>query len=118
MTVHNIKISVKETIEYIDRLEIDITETWGKLVTTQVTEAMSGIYDIFGKLDKLINYINIINKELGISLDIKDVFEIFVKFESAMKIPDYIYMADLIEYEIKPVVNSWKNQLRLKGMLH
>jgi hypothetical protein len=109
---------VKETIEYIDRLDIDITETWGKLITTQLTEAMSGIYDIFGKLDELINHINIINKDLGISLDTESVFQVFVQLESAMKIPDYIYMADLIEYEIKPVINGWKRQLISESMLH
>lgn len=111
--MQNFNVIVKDTIQQIDSLEIDITETWKSLVTGQITEAMNSVYYIFGKLDKIIININLLNEILKISIDINSILNIFLELESAMKLPDYVCIADLIEYEVKPTLIMWKSELNV-----
>lgn len=97
-----------ETVEEINKLEGIITEVWELLITTEINDAMTDIYSMFNRLEKVIGHMDVIRQNFGIKVDIDIIFKMLAELESAMKIPDYILMSDIIEYEIKKVIIEWK----------
>lgn len=96
----------------IDRIEIlkqEIDLIWENFMINEISNGMKLISEMFGDLDKIITEINEIK-----NIDISDFLNNMEKLENAMKVSDYMLIADLVKYEIKPIVSKWKNELDSK----
>jgi hypothetical protein len=56
--------------------------------------------------DKIINYMN---KYSELNLEINYLLKILQKLEKSIIIKNYVYSADLLKYEIEPILKKWKN---------
>lgn len=109
----NEEINIDDAINYINVIEENIIKVWKKFLISEFSEGMNIITDIFTYIDKVIYYIEKINSNKKIRIDIGEVFTIFAELEKAIKTPDYILIADLMMYEIKPITGMWKKKLEL-----
>lgn len=103
----------KQIIYLIEKIDVDIDTTWKMYITTQLDEASKGIFDLFNSLDKLINYLNS-SKEVA-KVDTSQVMDIFIALEKSMSVCDYISIADLLKYRLKPLIKQWKTNV-LNGL--
>lgn len=89
-------------------LEERIERCWEYFIISRIKEGMEFIDKIFYSIDTIINTIN--NKKL-INININEMQNIFINLEKALKVPDYILIADLLNYEIKPLIQLWRLDL-------
>jgi hypothetical protein len=101
-----------KSIQKADEIEGSINSCWGKLVMSESNEGMAVISEIFSGVDALINNITALGQYLELEIDTMSILNIFSEIEKAMKIQDYVLLADLLYYEIKPKINLWKNELK------
>lgn len=95
-------------------LEESIQRCWEYFITSRIKEGMEFINKIFYSIDKIINKI-----ESGklLNIDINQIQNIFINLEVALKIPDYVLIADLLNYEVKPVIQLWREKLEIDNKL-
>jgi len=107
----NEKIGLLEEFTYLEKL---IENTWGSLITSQLTEGMEKMQEIFGKFEELFQNIVKIKHENQntinslINSDLKLFNNVFLQLEEAMLTPDYILLGDLLKYEILPLLKNWR----------
>ena len=102
---------IKNSIMDIDNLEKLIEKVWEYYVIGDFTNANKEINEIFDRLERLLVSLEKINSNLEKNINITSVLQIFKNIEIAMRNSDYVYVSDLILYELKPVAISWKEQI-------
>ncbi|WP_252224769.1 hypothetical protein [Clostridium sp. ZBS2] len=80
----------------------NIDECWEKLITNQLDEAMKILDKIFIDFDYIIN----VSTKENIAIDIQKIYSWFVEMEKCLKAKDYTLQADILRYEIKPIINK------------
>lgn len=90
---------INHTIEFIE-------EAWKNFVLCNFNNAMQYFNNIVISLDKIINYMN---KYSELNLEINYLLKILQKLEKSIIIKNYVYSADLLKYEIEPILKKWKN---------
>ena len=89
-----------------------IDKTWKKIILCDFKEGMQDISILFAELEIVINYVDKLNKNKKELMRIEEIFEKLTLLEKAISIPDYILVADLIKYEIKPIIEEWDLKLK------
>lgn len=104
-----------DIINKIENVEQKIDIIWESLITNEISSGMKLIAELFGNLDAIITKINNIK-----NIDITTFFQCMSQLESAMSVPDYMLIADLVKYEIKQIVILWKDNLdiEMKNLLN
>ncbi|QCH26960.1 hypothetical protein [Clostridium tyrobutyricum] len=90
------------TVEYIEK-------TWKSFILCKFDDGMKYFGKIMIELDEIILYISNINSESNINLKIKKILKILQELEKTIIIKDYVCSADLLKYEIEPILKEWKN---------
>lgn len=97
-------------IKKMEILKQQIDTIWENFMTDEILNGMKLISEMFGNLDEIITEINGIK-----NIDISEFLRCMEKLEDAMNVPDYMLIADLVKYEIKPIINTWENELSSKN---
>ena len=100
----------EDLIEKIEILKQQIDIIWENFITNEISDGMKLMSQLFGDLDKIVT--KIVSTK---NVDITEFFKCMEKLENAMKISDYMLIADLVKYEIKPIVSIWQNKLNSKN---
>lgn len=95
-------------IDRIDDIECKIDMIWGKLIISDISNAMELISRLFEDLDGLITQIGRFK-----GIDISEFLSQIEQLEVAMNSNDYMFEADMLKYEIKPILDIWKHKLDL-----
>lgn len=113
--IHNLEVQAKLYIQSFlaneDKLEQDISITWEQLITCENSEAMKSIQKIFDELNNALVNIEYLNKHYNFNIDIGIIIPIFNNMEKAINDEHYVYLADLIEYEVKTILRDWKRKI-------
>lgn len=80
----------------------NIDKCWENLITNQIDEAMKILDKIFIDVDYIIN----VSAKEKIGIDNQKIYSWFLEMEKCLKAKDYTLQADILKYEIKPVINS------------
>lgn len=97
----------------MDRIEIltqQLDEIWEKFIISEISGGMKLISTMFESLDVILTKIADIK-----SINIEKFLNCMKNLENAMNMLDYMLIADLVKYEIKPIINTWKNELNPKN---
>lgn len=108
INTNNINCSKINIVNKIENAEKKIDIIWENFITNEISYGMNLMAEIFQDLDVIITEINNIDSN---NIDSSNFFKNMNQLENAMSIPDYILIADLIKYEIKPMIILWKNTL-------
>lgn len=93
-------------------------DIWEKINLCDFKKGMKDIALLFIQLEEMINYAISLNKNKDLRIEIDVIFEKLSLLENAMKIPDYILVADLIKYEIKPIVKKWRLKINKSSKIN
>ncbi|CAB1241641.1 conserved hypothetical protein [Clostridiaceae bacterium BL-3] len=100
--------------EYIDKIDIVqkyIEKAWKSFILCEFDSGMKYFGNIMAGLDEIITCIANINNKLKLNININYMLEILQKLEKSITIKDYVYSADLLKYEIDPILRKWKELL-------
>lgn len=92
-------------------LEVLLDQTWKSFILGNFKEGMSELTNVFTYLEQMINQAQILKGFKNVRINSTDIIQKLGELESAMAIPDYILTADLIKYEIKPVIITWRKSV-------
>lgn len=104
-------IQSEEYINKINSVQDCIEKTWESFILCEFNEGMKYFEKIIIELDGVITYIDNINNELKLDISFNNILGILQKVEKSITNKDYVYSADLLKYEINPILKSWKKLL-------
>lgn len=84
-----------------------IEKIWSKIVLSDLSKSMVDLAQLFSELSEVIICLEKVMKIKNSFLDINNIFQKLELLQNAMSISDYILIADLIKYEIKPIISGW-----------
>ncbi|TFE03941.1 hypothetical protein [Jeotgalibacillus salarius] len=99
-------------IEYIPRL-IQASEKIGEyLQAGEQYRGMKLLPDLFEGIQWVTNAIKGIEKNhISLDLNTEDINKYLIEIEQTLKNQDFVLLADLLEYEISPILESWLNKI-------
>ncbi|MCI1715496.1 MAG: hypothetical protein LKI47_06565 [Clostridium sp.] len=100
-----------EYINKISAVQEYIEKAWESFVLCEFDNGMKYFGEIMIGLDRIITYIADINGRLEANISISHMLEILQELEKCIIIKDYVYSADLLKYEIDPILGKWKELL-------
>lgn len=106
----NSSVNEHNLIDKIEALKQQLDVIWEKLITSEISDGMKLISNMFEKLDAIITEIVSIK-----NINIAEFFDCMKRLEDAMNMSDYMLIADLVKYEIKQIINVWENELNYKN---
>lgn len=98
-------------IDKINVIQNYIEKAWENFILCEFNEGMKYFEKIMIELDGVITYIDKINNELKLDISFNNILGILQKVEKSITNKDYVYSADLLKYEINPILKSWKKLL-------
>lgn len=99
---------IKEFIAKCKRTENQIECIWEKIILCNFKDGMEDIAMLFTQLETIISYGNSLSENKEFEINIEDILKKLALLENAMAIPDYILVADLVKYEVKPIIAEWR----------
>jgi hypothetical protein len=101
-------------IDKINVIQNYIEKAWENFILCEFNEGMKYFEKIMIELDGVITYISNINNGSKSDVKIENMLRILQKLEKSITNKDYVYSADLLKYEIIPILDTWKNKLGVK----
>lgn len=101
-------------IDKINIIQVYIEKVWENFILCEFNEGMKYFEKIMIGLDGVITYISNINNGSKSDVKIENMLRILQKLEKSITNKDYVYSADLLKYEIIPILDTWKNKLGVK----
>ncbi|MBV4416555.1 hypothetical protein [Clostridium tyrobutyricum] len=98
-------------IDKINVIQNYIEKAWENFVLCEFDSGMKYFAKIMIGLDEIITYIDRINNELKPNISFNYILSVLQKVEQCITNKDYVYSADLLKYEISPILESWKKSL-------
>lgn len=102
---------VYEFLDECEKIDRAIGDVWREIITANLSGAMDKINKLFGKFEIILKHIDSINMISNFKIDSNIIFKKFIVLEEAMKIPDYVYIADILKYEIDILIKEWKQDV-------
>ena len=104
--------TVESCQKYMPKLIKAIEEVSCQLHSSNESKALARLPQIFEGLQWVLDAIQEIQKFYNIlEVNVEDLTVILKELEQAIKSRDYVLMADLFEYEIKPVLKKWLDEV-------
>lgn len=99
--------------EYINSVQENIEKAWESFILCKFDIGMKYFGNIMAGLDKIITYAADVNNKLKLNININCMLNILQKLEKSITIKDHVYSADLLKYEISPILGKWKDMPNL-----
>lgn len=109
----DLKNEVIESIKaYLSRLIPGVENTVNLLRITGEDGVLEDLSDIFEGLEWLIEAVALTTDAVEEPLDISGVTAILPEMLDSLENTDYVVLADLLEYEIMPILVDWFERLK------
>ncbi|MEF9951692.1 MAG: hypothetical protein RR840_04640 [Clostridium sp.] len=110
MEIQNTQLEILESIKnYLPRLIFGTEEAVAKIHSGSEGAFLNTIPDIIEGTQWSINAMVAINPFVNGEVNIDKINSIFLEMISAMESGDYILVADMLEYELIPIISSWND---------
>lgn len=109
---HN--INDEEYINKINIIQNYIEKGWESFVLCEFGSGMKCFEKIMIGLDEIITCMENVKSQSKLNIDFNNILSILQNLEKSINIKDYVYSADLLKYEISPILDTWKNKLEIK----
>ena len=107
----NINDKSIECLNEINLVQEYIEKAWENFILCKFNVGMKYFEKIMIGLNKVIIYMENINNEFNLNINFNHILSILQKIENCMLIKDYVYVADLLKYEINAMLIIWKKVL-------
>lgn len=97
--------------DYLDRLIPGIEETANQLRSGSENEGSRTMVDIVDGLHWLADVIMLTTDQQKTKIDYMEIVPFFELMNEALENLDYVYLGDLLEYEIVPILERWRTKL-------
>jgi hypothetical protein len=106
-------------LEYMDKMLYGIETIVEYFQSGREDKATTMMLDLIEGLDWLVKAIEGTKDLQGEhAIDISIINPIFSQLIEAYENLDYVFISDLLEYEVVPIVSGWKNQLqKVEGVI-
>lgn len=99
--------------EYLDKFQPGVTECVDFLRRGMGKKAFIILAELIDGLNWLIEAISLLERDEGSDILIPtNLFDLMKEMLSAMENGDHVLLADMLEYEISPLINEWKEKLQ------
>ncbi|SHH20654.1 hypothetical protein SAMN02744040_01216 [Tepidibacter thalassicus DSM 15285] len=110
--MNNQKLEILKTIdEYLEKLIYDIKDTIEFFQNGNEGKGNEMVVEVIQALNDIIEGINITSDIQKEKIEISKINEYLMEMVYALENRDYVLIADLLEYEIIPVLENWKDKV-------
>ncbi|WP_099190210.1 hypothetical protein [Tepidibacter mesophilus] len=108
----NQKLEILKTIgEYLGKLIQDIGDTIELFQNGNEGKGNERVVEIIQALKDITEGIDITSDIQNGKIDISEINEQLMEMVCALENRDYVLIADLLEYEINPILEKWQNKI-------
>jgi hypothetical protein len=105
---------VQHFMDICRELETLLDQTWRSFILGNSQDGMGELANVFDDLQQIFSQADLLNDLQFVEINNGDIVKKLGELENAMVIPDYILTADIIKYEIKPIIVAWRKNVWTK----